>query len=119
MRHKHGANGIRHASGKKEQNMEHTTESNTSKQEDKQPFYLIGEQSARIVLELVETSKKLYLGNVGFQLSQPIRADFLAKDSRDGWELTVSTGYGNSKRDVYKITEDGLVFIYSESDGDS
>lgn len=99
--------------------MEHTTEPNTSKQGDKQPFYLIGEQSERIVLELVETSKKLSLGNVGFQLSQPVRADFRAKDSRERWELTVSTGFGNSKRDVYKIASDGLVFMYSESDGDS
>ena len=124
------ANGVAHAAQAwcewdptrfREKGAKHgqSTEPNISKEEYKQPFCLIDEQSARIVLELVEASKKLNLGNIGFQTSKPVRAEFRAKDRRKGWELTVATGFGNSKRDVYKITKDGLDFMYSETDGDS
>ena len=98
--------------------MESTTESRMPDRDGKNPFYLIGEQAVRVVLGLVEASKNLNQGNVSFQLSQPVRAVFHAKDSSAGWELTVSTGFGNSKRDVYRITDEGLIYQYSEADSE-
>jgi len=81
-----------------------------------EPIYRIGDQSKTVVLALVQTCRVLSQGNVSFQLAQPVRAVFSAKASEHEWELTVSTGYGNSKRDVYLITEDELIYRYSETD---
>ena len=81
-----------------------------------EPIYRIGDQSKTVVLALVQTCRVLNQGNVSFQLAQPVRAVFNAKASEHEWELTVSTGYGNCKRDVYLIAEEELVYRYSETD---
>ena len=82
------------------------------------PFYLIGDQAKQILMVLVDACKGVKQGNVSFQLAQPVRAVFSAKESEDGWDLTVSTGYGNNKRDCYQMTETELIYTYSETDNE-
>lgn len=96
--------------------MESISETSTSDRGGKPPCYLIGDQAKQMVMTFVGACKALNQGNVSFQLAQPVRAVFQAKESDAGWELTVSTGYGNCKRDIYQIIDEKLVFKYSETD---
>ncbi len=89
-----------------------------SKETSMEPYYSISEHEKKIALALVACSKSLAHGNVGFQVTQSVRAAFHAKESTAAWELTVSTGYENRKRDIYQIVEGELIYRYSETDDD-
>lgn len=86
-----------------------------------QPRFKINDPTKEAILALIRTCRATGISNVGFQLGQTretTRAAFYATDNGDEWELVVSTGYGNSKRDVYQVMGEEVIFRYAESDFD-
>jgi hypothetical protein len=74
------------------------------------PHCELDEKTTHRILELVNTCKKLELGNVDFKYYKEL-LDFYMLEDGDHWQLVVVLPFG--KRDVYKIVEGVITYDYS------
>ena len=82
------------------------------------PYYNLDTETKDRIIKLVETCKEIHLGNVSFDYYETPKTDavdFYISQCKDYWELVVSSHY-ESKRDVYQIAGESIVYDYSEKD---
>jgi hypothetical protein len=90
------------------------------------PYYELDEDTKVIILDLLVTCRKHNLGNVDFHYfyspKYPYVVDFYLSEYKNYWGLTVkhekrdNTGILTDYRDIYKITDNEIVYQHSEYD---
>jgi len=82
------------------------------------PYYKIDDITTTRILGLIDKCKELSLGNVSFvyfALPKHDEIRFRLTEDNHGWELVV-IARRTEEVDAYRITEDKLVYEYSEKD---
>ena len=82
------------------------------------PYYDLDAETKDRIIKLVETCKEIHLGNVSFDYYETPKTpaiDFYISQRKNDWELVVSSHY-ESKRDVYRIAGESIIYDYSEKD---